>query len=142
MAKASPTQAWLWHRRLSHLNFDYITLLSKKEVVNGLPKQRHGKLDQDQTPHAFISKKKSLNIKLPLCEHLNRTALSKDGTFKRTLVEAARARNDAFSFLSFHYHFGLKQLQPHATTPETDQSHSVPPWKDGISRSKMTGNLQ
>ncbi|GKF32313.1 retrovirus-related pol polyprotein from transposon TNT 1-94, partial [Tanacetum coccineum] len=24
MAKASPTQAWLWHRRLSHLNFDYI----------------------------------------------------------------------------------------------------------------------
>ncbi|GJQ94675.1 gag-pol polyprotein [Tanacetum coccineum] len=38
MAKASPTQAWLWHRRLSHLNFDYITLLSKKEVVTGLPK--------------------------------------------------------------------------------------------------------
>ncbi|GJT35640.1 retrovirus-related pol polyprotein from transposon TNT 1-94 [Tanacetum coccineum] len=38
MAKASPTQAWLWHRRLSHLNFDYITLLSKKEVVNGLTK--------------------------------------------------------------------------------------------------------
>ncbi|GJX98959.1 retrovirus-related pol polyprotein from transposon TNT 1-94 [Tanacetum coccineum] len=32
MAKASPTQAWLWHRRLSHLNFDYITLLSKKDV--------------------------------------------------------------------------------------------------------------
>nr|GFC76784.1 integrase, catalytic region, zinc finger, CCHC-type, peptidase aspartic, catalytic [Tanacetum cinerariifolium] len=27
MAKASPTQAWLWHRRLSHLNFDYINLL-------------------------------------------------------------------------------------------------------------------
>ncbi|GJW10539.1 retrovirus-related pol polyprotein from transposon TNT 1-94 [Tanacetum coccineum] len=24
MAKASPTQAWLWHQRLSHLNFDYI----------------------------------------------------------------------------------------------------------------------
>ncbi|GJZ32266.1 putative ribonuclease H-like domain-containing protein [Tanacetum coccineum] len=37
MAKASPTQAWLWHRRLSHLNFDYINLLSKKDVVIGLP---------------------------------------------------------------------------------------------------------
>nr|GEW31647.1 hypothetical protein [Tanacetum cinerariifolium] len=35
---ASPTQAWLWHRRLSHLNFDYINLLSKKDVVIGLPK--------------------------------------------------------------------------------------------------------
>ncbi|GJY57407.1 retrovirus-related pol polyprotein from transposon TNT 1-94 [Tanacetum coccineum] len=41
MAKASPTQAWLWHRRLSHLNFDYITLLSKKEVVTGLPKLKY-----------------------------------------------------------------------------------------------------
>ncbi|GJX68106.1 retrovirus-related pol polyprotein from transposon TNT 1-94 [Tanacetum coccineum] len=30
MAKASPTQAWLWHRRLSHLNFDYINLLQKR----------------------------------------------------------------------------------------------------------------
>nr|GEX56791.1 hypothetical protein [Tanacetum cinerariifolium] len=37
-SKASPTQAWLWHRRLSHLNFDYINLLSKKDVVIGLPK--------------------------------------------------------------------------------------------------------
>nr|GEV65828.1 hypothetical protein [Tanacetum cinerariifolium] len=26
MAKSSPTQAWLWHRRLSRLNFDYINL--------------------------------------------------------------------------------------------------------------------
>ncbi|GKC31533.1 retrovirus-related pol polyprotein from transposon TNT 1-94, partial [Tanacetum coccineum] len=38
MAKALPTQAWLWHRRLSHLNFDYINLLLKKDVVIGLPK--------------------------------------------------------------------------------------------------------
>nr|GEY92857.1 retrotransposon protein, putative, unclassified [Tanacetum cinerariifolium] len=38
MAKASPTQAWLWHQRLSYLNFDYINLLSKKDVVIGLPK--------------------------------------------------------------------------------------------------------
>ncbi|GKB50504.1 retrovirus-related pol polyprotein from transposon TNT 1-94 [Tanacetum coccineum] len=34
---------WLWHRRLSHLNFDYITLLSKKEVVTGLPKLKYVK---------------------------------------------------------------------------------------------------
>ncbi|GJX23541.1 retrovirus-related pol polyprotein from transposon TNT 1-94 [Tanacetum coccineum] len=40
---ASPTQAWLWHRRLSHLNFDYITLLSKKDVVTGLPKLKYVK---------------------------------------------------------------------------------------------------
>nr|GEW65457.1 hypothetical protein [Tanacetum cinerariifolium] len=41
MAKASPTQAWLWHRRLSHRNFDYINLLSKKDIVIGLPKLKY-----------------------------------------------------------------------------------------------------
>nr|GEY25635.1 retrovirus-related Pol polyprotein from transposon TNT 1-94 [Tanacetum cinerariifolium] len=43
MAKASPTQAWLWNQRLSHLNFDYINLLSKKDVVIGLPKLKYVK---------------------------------------------------------------------------------------------------
>nr|GEZ05248.1 hypothetical protein [Tanacetum cinerariifolium] len=43
MAKALPTQAWLWHRRLSHLNFDYINLLSKKAIVIGLPKFKYVK---------------------------------------------------------------------------------------------------
>nr|GFD00577.1 retrovirus-related Pol polyprotein from transposon TNT 1-94 [Tanacetum cinerariifolium] len=41
MAKASPTQAWLWHRRLSNLNFDYINLLLKKDIVIGLPKLKY-----------------------------------------------------------------------------------------------------
>nr|GEV37056.1 integrase, catalytic region, zinc finger, CCHC-type, peptidase aspartic, catalytic [Tanacetum cinerariifolium] len=31
LAKASPTQAWLWHQRLAHLNFDTINLLSKNQ---------------------------------------------------------------------------------------------------------------
>ncbi|GJW75378.1 retrovirus-related pol polyprotein from transposon TNT 1-94 [Tanacetum coccineum] len=35
---ASSSQAWLWHRRLSHLNFDTIDLLSKYDIVTGLPK--------------------------------------------------------------------------------------------------------
>ncbi|GJX11617.1 retrovirus-related pol polyprotein from transposon TNT 1-94 [Tanacetum coccineum] len=43
MAKASPTQAWLWHPRLSHLNFDTINLLSKKDIVIGLPKLKYVK---------------------------------------------------------------------------------------------------
>ncbi|GJV51081.1 retrovirus-related pol polyprotein from transposon TNT 1-94 [Tanacetum coccineum] len=43
MAKASPTQAWLWHHRLSHLNFDTINLLSKNDIMNGLPKLKYVK---------------------------------------------------------------------------------------------------
>ncbi|GKB62740.1 retrovirus-related pol polyprotein from transposon TNT 1-94 [Tanacetum coccineum] len=38
MAKALSSQAWLWQRRLSHLNFDTINLLSKYDIVTGLPK--------------------------------------------------------------------------------------------------------
>ncbi|GJT15529.1 hypothetical protein Tco_0874235 [Tanacetum coccineum] len=54
----------------------------------------------------LISKKKALNIRLPLLEHLNRTALSKDGT---TLL--LRLLEQCSQLLSFHYHFGLKQLK-------------------------------
>nr|GEX45234.1 retrovirus-related Pol polyprotein from transposon TNT 1-94 [Tanacetum cinerariifolium] len=38
MSKATSSQAWLWHRRLFHLNFDTINLLSKNDIVIGLPK--------------------------------------------------------------------------------------------------------
>ncbi|GJX91025.1 retrovirus-related pol polyprotein from transposon TNT 1-94 [Tanacetum coccineum] len=33
MAKATSSQAWLWHRRLSHLNFDTINLLQRINIV-------------------------------------------------------------------------------------------------------------
>ncbi|GJS66591.1 retrovirus-related pol polyprotein from transposon TNT 1-94 [Tanacetum coccineum] len=43
MEKASPIQAWLRHCRLSHLNFDTINLLSKNDIMNGLPKLKYVK---------------------------------------------------------------------------------------------------
>ncbi|GKB43459.1 retrovirus-related pol polyprotein from transposon TNT 1-94 [Tanacetum coccineum] len=43
LAKVSLIQAWLWHQRLSHLNFDAINLISKKDIVNGLPKLKYAK---------------------------------------------------------------------------------------------------
>ncbi|GJW89096.1 retrovirus-related pol polyprotein from transposon TNT 1-94 [Tanacetum coccineum] len=36
MAKATSSQAWLWHRCLSHLNFDTINLLLKYDIMTGL----------------------------------------------------------------------------------------------------------
>ncbi|GJY06404.1 retrovirus-related pol polyprotein from transposon TNT 1-94 [Tanacetum coccineum] len=38
IAKETSSQAWLWHCRLSHLNFDTINLLSKNNIVTGLLK--------------------------------------------------------------------------------------------------------
>nr|GEZ64304.1 putative ribonuclease H-like domain-containing protein [Tanacetum cinerariifolium] len=37
MARATPTKSWLWHQRLSHLNFDTISDLAKNDLVSGLP---------------------------------------------------------------------------------------------------------
>ncbi|GJT95799.1 retrovirus-related pol polyprotein from transposon TNT 1-94 [Tanacetum coccineum] len=39
--KASKTKSKLWHRRLSYLNFDYITSLAKHGLVQRLPKLKY-----------------------------------------------------------------------------------------------------
>ncbi|GJR02720.1 retrovirus-related pol polyprotein from transposon TNT 1-94 [Tanacetum coccineum] len=43
MGKAVKTKSWLWHKRLSHLNFDYITSLAKQGLVQGCPKLKYQK---------------------------------------------------------------------------------------------------
>nr|GEY58165.1 retrovirus-related Pol polyprotein from transposon TNT 1-94 [Tanacetum cinerariifolium]GEY58177.1 retrovirus-related Pol polyprotein from transposon TNT 1-94 [Tanacetum cinerariifolium] len=50
MASASPIflmahaiKSWLWHQRLSHLNFDTINDLAKNDLVTGLPKFKYHK---------------------------------------------------------------------------------------------------
>ncbi|GJR49615.1 retrovirus-related pol polyprotein from transposon TNT 1-94 [Tanacetum coccineum] len=63
MAKALPTQAWLWHRRLSHLNFDYINLLSKKDVVIGLPKLKYVKDQRCSSCEVSKAKRSSFKTK-------------------------------------------------------------------------------
>nr|GFA55248.1 retrovirus-related Pol polyprotein from transposon TNT 1-94 [Tanacetum cinerariifolium] len=43
MARASSTKSWLWHQRLSHLNFDTINDLTRNDLVAGLPKFKYHK---------------------------------------------------------------------------------------------------
>ncbi|GJU92342.1 retrovirus-related pol polyprotein from transposon TNT 1-94 [Tanacetum coccineum] len=44
MARATSTKnQWLWHQRLSHLNFDTINDLAKNDLVTGLPKFKYHK---------------------------------------------------------------------------------------------------
>ncbi|GJY26987.1 retrovirus-related pol polyprotein from transposon TNT 1-94 [Tanacetum coccineum] len=38
LSKASKTKSWLWHRRLSHLNFGTLNHLARHGLVRGLPK--------------------------------------------------------------------------------------------------------
>ncbi|GKE81168.1 retrovirus-related pol polyprotein from transposon TNT 1-94, partial [Tanacetum coccineum] len=43
LSKASKTKSWLWHRRLSHLNFGVINHLARHGLVRGLPKLKFEK---------------------------------------------------------------------------------------------------
>ncbi|GJV17185.1 integrase, catalytic region, zinc finger, CCHC-type containing protein [Tanacetum coccineum] len=42
-SKATSTKSWLWHRRLSHLNFNTINDLTKHDLVDGLSKFKYSK---------------------------------------------------------------------------------------------------
>nr|GEY42376.1 hypothetical protein [Tanacetum cinerariifolium] len=64
MAKATSSQAWLWHRHLSHLNFDTINLLSKNDIVVGLPKKKFVKDHLCSSCELGKAKRKSFHTKI------------------------------------------------------------------------------
>ncbi|GJU93533.1 retrovirus-related pol polyprotein from transposon TNT 1-94 [Tanacetum coccineum] len=43
MSRATSTKSWLWHLRLSHLNFGTINQLTSKDLVDGLSKFKYNK---------------------------------------------------------------------------------------------------
>nr|GEY07553.1 retrovirus-related Pol polyprotein from transposon TNT 1-94 [Tanacetum cinerariifolium] len=64
MAKVTSSQAWLWHRRLSHLSFDTINLLSKNDIVVGLPKLKFVKDHLCSSCELGKAKRKSFHTKI------------------------------------------------------------------------------
>ncbi|GJR59332.1 retrovirus-related pol polyprotein from transposon TNT 1-94 [Tanacetum coccineum] len=63
VTKASSSQAWLWHHRLSHLNFDTINLLSKYDILIGLPKLKFVKDQLCSSCELGKAKRKSFKTK-------------------------------------------------------------------------------
>ncbi|GKB18606.1 retrovirus-related pol polyprotein from transposon TNT 1-94 [Tanacetum coccineum] len=57
LSKASKTKSWLWHRRLSHLNFDSITALAKQGLVKFLR-------SKDEVPEFVIKFLKMIQVHL------------------------------------------------------------------------------
>nr|GFB96896.1 integrase, catalytic region, zinc finger, CCHC-type, peptidase aspartic, catalytic [Tanacetum cinerariifolium] len=64
MAKATSSQTWLWHRRLSHLNFDTINWLSKNDIVVGLLKLKFVKDHLCSSCELGKAKQKSFHTKI------------------------------------------------------------------------------
>nr|GFA70193.1 putative ribonuclease H-like domain-containing protein [Tanacetum cinerariifolium] len=63
MAKATSSEAWLWHRRLSNLNIDTINLLSKIDIVVGLLKLKFIKDHLCSSCELGKAKRKSFHAK-------------------------------------------------------------------------------
>ncbi|GKA70028.1 retrovirus-related pol polyprotein from transposon TNT 1-94 [Tanacetum coccineum] len=63
LSKASKTKSWLWHRRLSHLNFGTINELAKQGMVRGLPKLTYVKVHLCSACSLGKSKKHTLKPK-------------------------------------------------------------------------------
>ncbi|GJR29490.1 ribonuclease H-like domain-containing protein [Tanacetum coccineum] len=91
MAKATSSQAWLWHRRLSHLNFDTINLLSKNNIVNGLPKLKFVKDHLSTSLNIHSTKHKQYSTQLPTV-----TNALRNPTQSETNTENAQFDEDEF----------------------------------------------
>ncbi|GJY36631.1 retrovirus-related pol polyprotein from transposon TNT 1-94, partial [Tanacetum coccineum] len=121
MAKASPTQAWLWHRRLSHLNFDYITFLSKKEVVNGLPKLKYVKDQLCSSCEMGKAKRSSFKTKVVPSSKGRLNLLHMDLCGPMRVASINGKKGTEFLNKTLHAYFkeeGIKHQTSIARTPE------------------------
>nr|GEU45533.1 integrase, catalytic region, zinc finger, CCHC-type, peptidase aspartic, catalytic [Tanacetum cinerariifolium] len=102
LSKASKTKSWLWHRRLSYLNFGTLNQLAKQGLVRGLQKL---KFEKDHLCSSCSLEKSKKSSHKPKADDTNQEKLylciwifagqceSKNGIVKRqnyTLAEVAR----------------------------------------------------
>nr|GEY84977.1 integrase, catalytic region, zinc finger, CCHC-type, peptidase aspartic, catalytic [Tanacetum cinerariifolium] len=93
LSKASKTNSWLWHRRLSHLNFGAINYLARQGLVQGLPKLKFKKDHLSSACAMGKSKKKSHkpNLKTPTKK---KTISSAHGSLWSNALPVRRIRLD------------------------------------------------
>nr|GFA08170.1 retrovirus-related Pol polyprotein from transposon TNT 1-94 [Tanacetum cinerariifolium] len=78
MSKSTLTKSWLWHRKLSHLNFGTINDLTKIGLVDGLSKFKYGKDHLCSACKRGKSKKASRLPKLVPSDHFKLELLHMD----------------------------------------------------------------
>ncbi|GJS28697.1 putative ribonuclease H-like domain-containing protein [Tanacetum coccineum] len=125
MAKASPTQAWLWHQRLSHLNFDYINLLSKNGVVIGLPKLKYVKDQLCSSCEVSKAKRSSFKIKDETPEFLKdfRTMIQRN--LQALVISVRTDRGTEFLNKTLNAFFKEEGIEHQTSTPRTPEQNDV-----------------
>nr|GFA46252.1 integrase, catalytic region, zinc finger, CCHC-type, peptidase aspartic, catalytic [Tanacetum cinerariifolium] len=100
IGNASKTKSWLWHRRLSHLNFGAINNLARQGLVRGLPKL---KFEKDHLSRRIRTDNGTEFVNQPLRDYYEEVGISHETSVarspqqngvverrNRTLIEAAR----------------------------------------------------
>ncbi|GJS58931.1 retrovirus-related pol polyprotein from transposon TNT 1-94 [Tanacetum coccineum] len=121
LAKASPTQAWLWHRRLSHLNFDYINLLSKKDVVIGLLKLKYVKDQLCSSCEVSKAKRSSFKTKAVPSSKGRLNLLHMDLCSPMRVASI----NGKKYILTLHAYFKEERIEHQTSTPRTPKQNGV-----------------
>nr|GEU37208.1 integrase, catalytic region, zinc finger, CCHC-type, peptidase aspartic, catalytic [Tanacetum cinerariifolium] len=121
IAKTTSLQAWLWHRRLSHLNFDTINLLSKNDIVVGLSKLKFIKDHICSSCELGKAKQKSFQSKV--------TPSSKRRLVQRGLHAQVRIvqTNKGIKFLNktLHAYFASEGILHQTSVARTPEQNGV-----------------
>ncbi|GKG27721.1 retrovirus-related pol polyprotein from transposon TNT 1-94, partial [Tanacetum coccineum] len=100
LSKVSKTKSWLWHRRLSHLNFGAINHLAQHGLVRGLPKL---KFEKDHLCSACALGKSSKKPHKPKSDDTNQEKLYLlhivDDYSRFTWVKCLRSKDEAPAFI-------------------------------------------
>ncbi|GJX24435.1 retrovirus-related pol polyprotein from transposon TNT 1-94 [Tanacetum coccineum] len=90
---ASKTKSWLWHRRLSHLNFGTINHLARHGLVRGLPKL---KFKKDHLCSACAMGKSKKKPHIPKSEDTNQENFI---CYTWIFVKCLRSKDEALDFI-------------------------------------------
>nr|GEV01756.1 uncharacterized mitochondrial protein AtMg00810-like [Tanacetum cinerariifolium] len=138
LAKASSSQSWLWHQRLSYLNFATINNLVKNNIVQGLPKMKfkkyhlcfaceQGKIHQKhhKSKTAFASNQPICLLHMDLCGPMR---IMKSST---TNVESSNVEVPSHEKEVFHESFESFQEESSSLNDDVQQGLKeveVPSW--------------
>nr|GEW29484.1 retrovirus-related Pol polyprotein from transposon TNT 1-94 [Tanacetum cinerariifolium] len=125
MSKATSTKSWLWHHRLSHLNFSTINNLTKHDLVDGLLKFKYGKDHLCSACELRKRKKASHPHKVVPSNHSKLELLYMDLCGPMRVASMNRKRyilvivDDYSRFISAHYEkLGIMQQFSITRTPQ------------------------
>nr|GFA66566.1 retrovirus-related Pol polyprotein from transposon TNT 1-94 [Tanacetum cinerariifolium] len=142
LAKASSSQSWLWHQRLSHLNFATINNLVKKNIFQGLPKMKfekdhfcfaceqgkiHRKHHKSKTASASNKPFYLLHMDFlePGLSNLNETGKSSNPSVSKVSEASKKDLEDLFQYFYDEYFDSSKIMKSSTTNVETSINEKV-----------------